>query len=89
VAKLASEMDNQIDPPVKAIWVEQANPMTSNPNINLLAQAMNKLELIVVSDLFLTDTVRMADIFLPAASMYEYYILSVDMVILIFNFNKE
>jgi len=73
VAKLASEMDNQIDPPVKAIWVEQANPMTSNPNINLLARAMNKLELIVVSDLFLTDTVRMADIFLPAASMYEYY----------------
>ena len=73
VAKLASEMDNQIDPPVKAIWVEQANPMTSNPNINLLAQAMNKLELIVVADLFLTDTVRMADIVLPAASMYEYY----------------
>jgi anaerobic selenocysteine-containing dehydrogenase len=72
VAKLASGMDNQIDPPVKAMWIEQANPMTSNPNINLLAQAMNKLEFIVVVDLFLTDTARMADIVLPAASMYEY-----------------
>jgi anaerobic selenocysteine-containing dehydrogenase len=73
VAKLASEMNNQIDLPVKAMWIEQANPMTSNPNINLLARGMNKLELIVVADLFLTDTARMADIVLPAASMYEYY----------------
>jgi len=73
VAKLASELDNQTNPPVKATWIEQANPMTSNPNINLLAQAMNKLELIVVADLFLTDSARMADIILPAASMFEYY----------------
>jgi len=73
VAKLASELDNQADPPVKAVWIEQANPMTSNPNINLLARAMNKLDLIVVTDLFLTDTARMADIILPATSMFEYY----------------
>ena len=73
VAKLASGMDNQVNPPIKAMWIEQANPMTSNPNINLLAQAMNKLEFIVVADLFLTDTIRMADIVLPAASMYEYF----------------
>ncbi|MGB6370155.1 MAG: molybdopterin-dependent oxidoreductase, partial [Atribacterota bacterium] len=73
VAKLASELDNQANPPVKAIWIEQANPMTSNPNINRLARAMNKLDLIVVVDLFLTDTARMADIILPATSMFEYY----------------
>jgi anaerobic selenocysteine-containing dehydrogenase len=47
--------------------------MTSNPNINILTRAMNKLDLIVVIDLFLTDTARMADIILPAASMFEYY----------------
>jgi len=73
VAKLASELDNQIDPPVKAVWIEQANPMTSNPNINLLARAINQLDLIVVADLFLTDTARIADIILPVASMFEYY----------------
>ena len=72
-AKLASELDNQTDPPVKAIWIEQANPMTSNPNTNLLARSMNQLDFILVADLFLTDTARMADIILPAASMYEYY----------------
>ncbi|MBU4047999.1 molybdopterin-dependent oxidoreductase, partial [bacterium] len=73
VAKLASELNNQVDPLVKAVWIEQANPMTSNPSINILARAMNKLDLIVVADLFLTDTARMADIILPAASMFEYY----------------
>ncbi len=73
IAKLASELDNQTNPPVKAAWIEQANPMTSNPNTNLLAQEMDKLELIVVADLFLTDTARMADIILPATSMFEYY----------------
>jgi len=73
VAKLASELDNQVNPPVKAVWIEQANPMTSNPNTNLLARAMNQLDLIVVADLFLTDTARIADIILPIASMFEYY----------------
>ncbi|HCL89755.1 MAG TPA: hypothetical protein DHW70_00280, partial [Candidatus Atribacteria bacterium] len=73
VAKLASGIDNQANPPVKAMWIEQANPVTSNPNINQLSRAMKQLDLIVVADLFLTDTARMADIILPAASMYEYY----------------
>ncbi|MFH1939792.1 MAG: molybdopterin-dependent oxidoreductase, partial [bacterium] len=73
VAKLASELDNQAAPPVKAVWIEQANPMTSNPNTNLLARVMNQLDFFVVADLILTDTARMADIILPAASMFEYY----------------
>lgn len=73
VAKLASELNKQADPPVKAVWIEQANPMTSNPNTNLLARSMNQLDFIVVADLFLTDTSRMADIILPAASIFEYY----------------
>ena len=73
VAKLASELDKQADPPVKAVWIEQANPMTSNPNTNLLARSMNQLDFIVVADLFLTDTSRMADIILPVASIFEYY----------------
>lgn len=73
VAKLASELDHQTQPPLKAIWIEEANPMTSISNVNLLAKAMNKLEFIVVADLFLTDTARIADIILPVTSMFEYY----------------
>ncbi len=73
VAKLGSAIISQQDPPIKGWWIEQANPLTSNPDVNLIIKAMNKLDLIVVVDLFLTDTARMADIVLPAASMYEYY----------------
>ncbi|MEA1939138.1 MAG: molybdopterin-dependent oxidoreductase, partial [Candidatus Caldatribacteriota bacterium] len=72
IAKLGSEMEKQINPPLKAAWIEQANPITSNPDVNLLAKALNKLDFIVVSELFMTDTANMADIILPAASILEY-----------------
>ena len=72
VAKLGSGIEKQTNPPIKAAWIEQGNPMTSNPNVNLLAKALNELDFIVVSDLFMTDTANMADIILPAASMLEY-----------------
>ena len=72
IAKLGSGIEKQTNPPIKAAWIEQGNPMTSNPNVNLLAKALNELDFIVVSDLFMTDTANMADIILPAASMLEY-----------------
>ncbi|GAB4114224.1 MAG: molybdopterin oxidoreductase family protein [Candidatus Caldatribacteriota bacterium] len=73
VAKFGSGIISQKNPPLKGLWVEQANPLTSNPDNNLMVKAIHKLDLIVVVDLFLTDTARIADIVLPAASMYEYY----------------
>ena len=72
ISKLGSEMGKQTNPPLKAAWIEQGNPMTSNPNTNLLTKALNELDFIVVSDLFMTDTANIADIILPAASTLEY-----------------
>ena len=72
IAKLGSEIEKQTNPPIKAAWIEQGNPMTSNPDVNLLAKSLNKLDFIVVSELFMTDTANMADIILPAASILEY-----------------
>ena len=72
ISKLSSEIKKQSDPPIKAMWVEQGNPMTSNPNVNLLRRTLNELDFIVVNDLFMTDTANMADIILPAASILEY-----------------
>ncbi len=71
IGKIASDISEKTNPPIKAMWVERANPMTSNPNLGKLAHAMEDLDFIVCADLFLTDTARMADLVLPVASFFE------------------
>lgn len=71
IGRIASEIADRADPPIKTMWVERANPMTSNPNLGKLSRAMNDLDFIVCSDLFMTDTARLADLVLPVASFFE------------------
>lgn len=71
IGRIASEIAEQKNPPIKAMWIERANPMTSNPNLGKLKSAMEQLDFIACTDLFLTDTARMADLVLPAASFLE------------------
>jgi len=62
--------------PVKALILQACNPALTWPNSNKVRQAFQKLELLVVSDLFMTETAGLADIFLPAASLLERKILT-------------
>ncbi len=57
--------------PVKAVIVQASNPLLTWPNTNKVRQAFSKLELLVVADLFMTETAKLADIFLPAATFLE------------------
>lgn len=57
--------------PVKALIVSGGNPAASWPDSGRLAEAFSKLDLMVVMDLFMTDTATMADIVLPACSSLE------------------
>ena len=57
--------------PMKAMIVSGGNPAASWPDSAKLAEALGKLELLVVMDLFMTDTAKMADIVLPACSSLE------------------
>ncbi len=70
-AKLGSEILNTADPPIKMIWVERGNPVTQNPDTNIVLKAIRSLDYRVVVDQFLTDTAREADIVLPAKTMFE------------------
>ncbi len=56
---------------VKALIVQGSNPILTWPNTNKVRQAFTKLELLVVSDLFMTETAKLADIFLPATTFLE------------------
>lgn len=57
--------------PIKAMIVSGGNPAASWPDSRKLRRAFKKLDLLVVMDLFMTETARLAHIVLPACSSLE------------------
>lgn len=51
---------------LKALYVIGENPMISDPDLNHAEKALGRLDLLVVQDIFLTETAKMADVVLPA-----------------------
>ena len=56
---------------VRCLYVIGENPMTSDPDLNHVRQALQKTEFLVLQDLFVTETGPFADVILPAASFAE------------------
>jgi len=56
---------------IKAIYIMGENLMLSDPDILHVAQALKKLEFLLVQDIFLTETCEFADIVLPGACFAE------------------
>lgn len=56
---------------IKAMYVMGENPLLSDPNLNHTLQAIQKLDLLIVQDIFMTETAKFADVILPAASFAE------------------
>ncbi|MDQ2719891.1 MAG: molybdopterin-dependent oxidoreductase [Bacteroidota bacterium] len=57
---------------MKAIWIVCTNPLVSIPNSNLVQEALQRAELVVVQDISSrSDTVKYADVVLPAAGWLE------------------
>lgn len=55
----------------KAMWVMGEDMVQSDPNTNKVIKAMEALELLVVQELFMTETAKYAHVVLPAASFLE------------------
>ena len=53
---------------IKALYVLGSDPMHFMPDRNRVLKALQKLELLVVQDLFLTETAKLATVVLPAAT---------------------
>ncbi len=56
---------------VRAMYIAGADPVTDFPYANRLANALEKAELLVVQDMFLSPTAEMAHCVFPAASFAE------------------
>ena len=59
------------DGQLKVLYVMGENPMLSEPDLNHAKAALAGLEMLVVQDIFLTETAQLADVILPAASFAE------------------
>ncbi|MBN1228105.1 MAG: molybdopterin-dependent oxidoreductase [Deltaproteobacteria bacterium] len=57
--------------PIKAIISMGNNLLHELPNNSKTKEALNKLELLVVIDLFMTETAKMADLVLPTCTFFE------------------
>ncbi|MCF1473705.1 MULTISPECIES: molybdopterin-dependent oxidoreductase [Rhizobium/Agrobacterium group] len=62
----------ELDPPIRALFVYNANPMAMVTEQEKLEQGLGREDLFtVVSEHFITDTARYADILLPATTQLE------------------
>ena len=56
---------------IRALYIMGENPMLSEPNLHHVEECFRKLDFLVVQDIFLTETARMADVVLPGVSFAE------------------
>jgi formate dehydrogenase alpha subunit len=56
---------------IKALYCMGENPVLSDPNANHTREALEKLDLLIVQDIFLNDTAEYADVVLPSACFAE------------------
>jgi formate dehydrogenase alpha subunit len=56
---------------IKALFVLGENPLLSDPNANKVKEELNHLDLLVVQDIFLTETAELAHVILPGVSFAE------------------
>jgi formate dehydrogenase major subunit len=56
---------------IKALYIMGENPLLSDPDLHHVKKELQKLELLVVQDIFPTETTQMADVVLPSASFAE------------------
>ncbi len=64
-------MDAAYDGKIKGMYVMGENPAMSDPDANHARAGLAKLEMLVVQDIFLTETAYLADVIFPASAWPE------------------
>ncbi|UJR78235.1 molybdopterin-dependent oxidoreductase [Sandaracinus amylolyticus] len=68
---LADEILHEGEDRVRAVVVDSSNPLVTYADTDALERAFSQLELLVVVDVAMTETARLAHFVLPAASQFE------------------
>lgn len=69
--KIPQMYDAALAGKLKAIWIMGEDNVQTDPNTTHVKKALGKLDLLVVQELFMTETSQMADVILPASSFLE------------------
>ena len=68
---LVEMLDAAYNGKIKAVYLIGENPVLSDADANHTEKALRNLDFLVVQDIFLTETAKLADVVLPAASFAE------------------
>lgn len=71
ISKLYDFILNENNPPIKVLFVSKANPLAQLPNLNKAKLAFNKIDFKICIDMFMTDTAKNCDLFLPCTNTLE------------------
>ena len=72
--EMGAALTGDLDPPIKALFVYNCNPMVTVPDQQSIARGLTREDLfVVVSEQFQTDTADYADILLPASTQLEQF----------------
>ena len=69
--KVTEMLPNAIEGKFKSLYIIGENPMVSDPDLRHAEKAFKNMDFLVVQDIFLTETAKMADVVLPSACFAE------------------
>jgi len=64
-------LNGAYDGKIKGIFVMAENPAMSDPDLNHAREALKRVEFLVVSDVFMSETTEFADVVLPGVTLAE------------------
>ena len=69
--KIPEMFDAALNDKLKAIWIIGEDVVQTDPNTQKVIKALNAIDLVIVQELFMTETAKYADVILPGASFLE------------------
>jgi formate dehydrogenase major subunit len=68
---ISEMLDSAANGKIKALWMQGEDVAQSDPNQTHVVEALKALELLVVQEMFFSETARFAHLVLPAAGVFE------------------
>ena len=66
-------LNDDLDPPLRSIFIYNHNPVDTHPDQNRMISALSRPELFITGiDVVMTDSMKYCDVILPAASHFEF-----------------